>query len=163
MTFHLMFVHNTFSSAWVAKWPYFGKELPTRLAMCFHCILSILSIFSFSRFGFEGGVWILIGPVPVHCFLVTYTIEFSDISFFVSKVYLQLSPLYSWLPHSKSCYLCQQLFIHALHIRRYFEAHNPQNMSLSPIWSIPTSPSSFTIWQFGVVSLKLSLELYQVL
>ena len=26
--FHLMFVHYTFSSVWVAEWPPFGKKLP---------------------------------------------------------------------------------------------------------------------------------------
>ena len=39
--FHFMFVHYTFSSVWVAGWPPFGKKLPTRLAICSHCILSI--------------------------------------------------------------------------------------------------------------------------
>ena len=39
--FHFMFVHYTFSSVWVAEWPPFGKELPARLAICSHCILSI--------------------------------------------------------------------------------------------------------------------------
>ena len=38
--FHFMFVHYTFSSVWVAEWPPFGKQLPARLAICSHCILS---------------------------------------------------------------------------------------------------------------------------
>ena len=46
MTFHLMFVHNTFSSVWVAELPPFGKKLSTRLVVCSHCILSICN-FSF--------------------------------------------------------------------------------------------------------------------
>ena len=33
--FHFMFAHYTLSSFWVAEWP------PARLAICFHCILSI--------------------------------------------------------------------------------------------------------------------------
>ena len=70
--FYLMFVHNTFSSVWVAEWPPFGKEPPTRLALCSHCILSICN-YSFSRFGFEGGIWFLIASVPVHCLFVVYT------------------------------------------------------------------------------------------
>ena len=37
--FHFMFVHYTFSSVWVA-------ELPARLAICSHCILSICNILS---------------------------------------------------------------------------------------------------------------------
>ena len=39
--FRLMFVHYTFSSVWVAAWPPFGEELPARLDICSHCILSI--------------------------------------------------------------------------------------------------------------------------
>ena len=38
--FHFMFVHNTFSSVWVAELPPFGKQLPARLAICSHFILS---------------------------------------------------------------------------------------------------------------------------
>ena len=45
MTFHLMFVHIIFSSVWVAKWPAFGKELPTRLTICSLCILTICNLF----------------------------------------------------------------------------------------------------------------------
>ena len=30
-----------FSPVWVAKWPHFGKELPSLLAVCSHCTLSI--------------------------------------------------------------------------------------------------------------------------
>ena len=53
---HFMFVHYTFSSVWVAEWPSFGKELPPRLTICSHCILSICNIYLFpvlvSRAGF---------------------------------------------------------------------------------------------------------------
>ena len=41
VTFYLMFFHIFFSSVWVAEWPPFGKELHTRLTICFHCILTI--------------------------------------------------------------------------------------------------------------------------
>ena len=41
---HFMFVHYTFSSIWAAEWPPFGKELPARLAICSHCILSFCNI-----------------------------------------------------------------------------------------------------------------------
>ena len=64
-----MFVQDTFSSVWFAEWLPFGKELPTRLAVCSHCIVSICN-FSYFPFCFEGGVWFLIAPVPVHCLLV---------------------------------------------------------------------------------------------
>ena len=49
MTFHYMFVHNIFSSVWVAEWPPFGKELLTRLTIC---SLYILPICDFSYFPF---------------------------------------------------------------------------------------------------------------
>ena len=71
VTFHLMFVHNSFSSVWVAEWQPFGKELPTRLAVCSHCILSICNCIYFP-FGFEGEVRFLNAPVLVHCLLVTF-------------------------------------------------------------------------------------------
>ena len=45
--FHFMFDYYTFSSVWAAEWPPFGKELPSWLAICFHCILSICNIYLF--------------------------------------------------------------------------------------------------------------------
>ena len=50
--FRFMFVHYTFSSVWVAEWPPFGKQLPARLAICSHCILSI---YSFPAFVLRAG------------------------------------------------------------------------------------------------------------
>ena len=58
VTFHLMFVLNTLRSIWVAEWPPFGKELPTRLAICSHCILSICNFIHFPfRFRGRGDVF----------------------------------------------------------------------------------------------------------
>ena len=71
--FHFMLVHYTFSSIWVAEWPSFGKSLPTRLAICSHCILSICKYLFISRFGFKSGICLLIAPVPVHCFSITFS------------------------------------------------------------------------------------------
>ena len=69
--FHLIFVHYTFSSIWVAKWPPFGKKLPARLAICFHCLFSICILFLFIfHFGFKSGIWLLIASVPVHLLLL---------------------------------------------------------------------------------------------
>ena len=45
--FHFLFVHYTYSSVWVAEWLPFGKELPARLAIFSHCILSIYNIYLF--------------------------------------------------------------------------------------------------------------------
>ena len=43
--FHLMFVHYTFCSVWVAEWPPFGKSMPTRLSVCsYSIVLSIVSL-----------------------------------------------------------------------------------------------------------------------
>ena len=71
--FRFMFAHYTFSSVWVTEWPPFGKYLPARLTICSHCILSICNIYLFiSRFGFKSGICLLIAPVPVHCFSVTF-------------------------------------------------------------------------------------------
>ena len=67
-----MLVHYTFSSVWVAEWPPFGKWLPARLAICSHCILSICNIFFISHFGFKSGICLLIAPVPIHCFSITF-------------------------------------------------------------------------------------------
>ena len=70
VTFHLMFVHTcTISSVWVAERPSFAKELLTRLTICSFCIFTICN---FSYFPFcEGGLWVLIVPVPGHCIHVT--------------------------------------------------------------------------------------------
>ena len=70
--FHFMFVHYTFSSVWVAEWPPFGKKLPTRLAICSHCILSICNIYLFPILVLRAGFCLLIAPVPVHCFSITF-------------------------------------------------------------------------------------------
>ena len=53
--FHLMFVHYTFSSVWVAKWPPFGKYLPARLAICSHFLLSICYIYLFPALVLRAG------------------------------------------------------------------------------------------------------------
>ena len=45
--FHLMFVHCTFGSVWVAGWPPLWGWMPARLAVCSHCILSICNIYLF--------------------------------------------------------------------------------------------------------------------
>ena len=44
----------------------------TRLTICSLCILTLCN-FSYSRFGFEDGVRVLIVPVPGHCIFVTLT------------------------------------------------------------------------------------------
>ena len=55
MTFHLMFVHYTFSLVWVAEWPHLGKSCP----FSWPCVLIVFCLFSFFPFGFESAVWFL--------------------------------------------------------------------------------------------------------
>ena len=42
--FHLLFVHYTFRSVWVAEWPPFGKLQPAQLVICSDCLWSICNI-----------------------------------------------------------------------------------------------------------------------
>ena len=44
----------------------------TRFTICSLCSLTLCT-FSYSRFRFEGGIWVLIAPVLGHCLLVTFT------------------------------------------------------------------------------------------
>ena len=69
---HLMFVHYTFSSIWVAEWPPFEKKLPLGwpYVLIVFCLFVVLFI---SHFGFKTGILLLIAPVPVHCFFITLT------------------------------------------------------------------------------------------
>ena len=53
--FHLMFVHYTFSSVWVAEWPPFGKWLPALLAICSHSLLYIFVIFIYFPLALRAG------------------------------------------------------------------------------------------------------------
>ena len=71
MTFHLMFVHNTFSLVLVAEWPPSGKELPLGLPRVL-IVFGQFVILVISSFGFEGGVWFVIAPVPVYGLLATF-------------------------------------------------------------------------------------------
>ena len=54
--FHLMFVHYTFSSVWVAEWQTYGKYLSARLAICSHCLLSICNIYLFPVLVLRAGL-----------------------------------------------------------------------------------------------------------
>ena len=71
--FHFMFAHYTFSSVWNAEWPPFGKAARSvsNLFSLYFVYLQYLFIY---RFGFKSGIRLLIAPVPVHCFSITFTI-----------------------------------------------------------------------------------------
>ena len=58
-----------FSSVSVAEWPPLGKWLLTRMTICSLCISSICNI-NFTRFGFEGLIWVLVASVPDLCYFV---------------------------------------------------------------------------------------------
>ena len=47
-------------------------HVPARLAICSHCILSICNIYLFPVLVFKSGICLLIAPVPVHCFSITF-------------------------------------------------------------------------------------------
>ena len=36
-----------------------------------------------SRFGFEGGIWVLIAPIPSHCILVSFIMVLIDFLYIV--------------------------------------------------------------------------------
>ena len=57
--FHFMFVHYTFSSV---------RSVSNSFSLYFF-YLKYLFIF---RFGFKSGICLLIAPVPVHCFSITF-------------------------------------------------------------------------------------------
>ena len=69
--FHLIFVHYTFSSLFgLLSDKLLGNSCslgwPFVLVFCLFVILVI------SHFGFESSICLLIAPVHVHCFLVTF-------------------------------------------------------------------------------------------
>ena len=72
--FHFMFVHYTFSFVWVAEWKPFGKQLPARLAICSHCILSICNIDLFPVLVLRAGFafWLL------QCLFNAFLLLFSE-------------------------------------------------------------------------------------
>ena len=69
-----------FSSVWVVDLPPFGNELLTRLTICSLCILtSCICNLNYFRFGFEGGIWVLIAPDPGYCILFSFEIYGAEI------------------------------------------------------------------------------------
>ena len=56
----------------------FGKELLTRLTILHLYYILTIVILAISRFGFEGGIWVLISSIPSHCILVTFCNNLCD-------------------------------------------------------------------------------------
>ena len=68
--FHLMLVHYTFTSVWVAEWP------PVlSVGNMFSLSFVYLYFLFISHFGFKSGILLLIATVPVHCFSITFRIN----------------------------------------------------------------------------------------
>ena len=70
--FHLMFVHYTFSSVWVADVSTFWEIAARLVGHLFLLSFFYLYYLFISRFGFKSGIWLKIAPVPVHCFSITF-------------------------------------------------------------------------------------------
>ena len=71
--FHLMFVHYTFSSVWVAWWPPYWEIAAHSVGHIFSLSFVYLYFSFISHFGFKTGIWLLIAQIPVHCFSITLT------------------------------------------------------------------------------------------
>ena len=65
VVFRLVFVRCAFGSVRVAGWPPYGGGCPLDC-----CLSSVCGVCCFP-FGFGGVVWLLVAPVPVHCFSIT--------------------------------------------------------------------------------------------
>ena len=82
VTFHLTCVHIISSSVSVTEWSPFGKKLLTRLTICF--FFCILTICNFTRFGFEGWIWVLNTSVPDLCIL--FYLKYGNLSQLVRMI-----------------------------------------------------------------------------
>ena len=67
--FHLLFVHNTFSSVGVSEWPTYWEIVAHLVSHLFTLYFALFEIIVISHLVFEGGICILIAPVPVHLLL----------------------------------------------------------------------------------------------
>ena len=73
--FHHIFVHYTFSSLFgLLSDHLLGNSCPLGwpFVLIVFCLFVILVI---SHFGFESRICLLIAPVPVHCFFVTFLLN----------------------------------------------------------------------------------------
>ena len=73
VVFRLVFVRCAFGSVWVVGWPPFGDGCP--LGWPFGLVVCrLFVVFVCFPFGFGGGFWLLVAPVPVYCFYITLII-----------------------------------------------------------------------------------------
>ena len=81
--FHLMFAHYTFSSVSLLSGHLLGNICP--LGWPFVLIVFRLFVILFiSHFGFKNWIRLLIAPVPVHSFPITFTQMTTSYLYFVS-------------------------------------------------------------------------------
>ena len=71
MTFHLLFVHIILVRFRLLSGHLLGKSCSLDCPYVLFVFLFFV-ILVISRFGFEGGIWVLIAPVCGHCILVTF-------------------------------------------------------------------------------------------
>ena len=73
--FHLIFVHYKFSSLFgLLSVHLLGNSCPPGWPFVL-IVLYLFVILVISHFGFESKICLLIAPVPVHCFLVTFLLN----------------------------------------------------------------------------------------
>ena len=77
--FHFMFVHYTFSSVLVAEWPPFCDIAARSVSNLFSLYFVYWLYLFISCFGFKSGISLLIVPVPVHCFSITFIWSFVEL------------------------------------------------------------------------------------
>ena len=70
----LMFVHYTLNYVWVSEWPLLINSCPLD-GHLFSLYFGLFVFFNHYHFGFKSEMWLLIAPVPVHCFSSTYIIH----------------------------------------------------------------------------------------
>ena len=81
--FHFMFVHYTFRSVGLPSGRLLENSCP--LGKQFVLIVFCLFVIIISRFGFKSGICLLIAPVPVHCYSITFTLGFAGKLYFSLK------------------------------------------------------------------------------
>ena len=72
--FRLMFIHYTFSSVWVCRVATFWEIAARSVSNLFSLYFVYVYYLLIARFSFKSGIFLLIAPVPVHCFSITFVV-----------------------------------------------------------------------------------------
>ena len=70
--FDLMFVHYTLVRFWLLSGHLVGNSCPHGWSYVFIVFCLFVFFLFISHFGFKSVIWLLIAPVPVHCFSITF-------------------------------------------------------------------------------------------